>query len=267
MKRTPAWARALLRLAAPRGQADDVIGDLEEAHRLYLQRHGLLGAHVRTVIDAGDMAVALLRTRVDLLGLYKGNGTVQDYKLGLRMLLKYPGLTIAGGLALAIAIGIGAGWYDLSGDLFRPTLPVPNGDRIVEVEMRDARASEEERRLLHDFLTWRESARTLEHLGAYRTIERNLIRGDAAPEAVTVAETTASMFQVAPVPPLHGRPLLPADEQAGAPPVVVLGYDAWQGWFGGRADAVPRGFPLPPRSRCAARAQERPRTRRRRGPG
>ena len=34
---------------------------------------------------------------------------LQDYKLGLRMLLKYPGLTLAGGLALAIAIGIGAG--------------------------------------------------------------------------------------------------------------------------------------------------------------
>jgi hypothetical protein len=30
-------------------------------------------------------------------------------KLGVRMLLEYPGLTIAGGLALAIAIGIGAG--------------------------------------------------------------------------------------------------------------------------------------------------------------
>ena len=42
---------------------------------------------------------------------------LQDYKLGVRMLLKYPGLTIAGGLALAIAIGIGAGWYDLAGKL------------------------------------------------------------------------------------------------------------------------------------------------------
>ena len=35
---------------------------------------------------------------------------LQDYKLGIRMLLKYPGLTIAGGLALAIAVAIGAGW-------------------------------------------------------------------------------------------------------------------------------------------------------------
>ena len=42
---------------------------------------------------------------------------LHDYKLGLRMLLKYPGLTMAGGLALAIAIAIGAGWYDLVGKL------------------------------------------------------------------------------------------------------------------------------------------------------
>ena len=33
----------------------------------------------------------------------------QDLKLGIRMLLRYPGLTLAGGLALAMAIGVGAG--------------------------------------------------------------------------------------------------------------------------------------------------------------
>ena len=163
---------------------------------------------------------------------------MQDYKLGFRMLVKYPGLTLAGGLALAIAIGIGAGWYDLSGDLLRPTLPLPEGDRIVEVEMRDSVASEDERRLLHDFLIWRRDVRSIEDLGAYRTLERNLILGDARPEPVTVAETTASAFRLARVPPLLGRPLLDADEQPGAPPVVVLGYGVWQRRFGGRADAI-----------------------------
>ena len=48
---------------------------------------------------------------------------LQDYKLGLRMLLKYPGLTLGGGLALAIAIAIGTGWYDLSGKFLSPTIP------------------------------------------------------------------------------------------------------------------------------------------------
>ena len=50
---------------------------------------------------------------------------LQDYKLGLRMLLKYPGLTIVGGLALAFAIGIGAGSYDLLGKVFAPAIPLP----------------------------------------------------------------------------------------------------------------------------------------------
>jgi hypothetical protein len=163
---------------------------------------------------------------------------VQDYKLGFRMLVKYPGLTLAGGLALAIAIGIGAGWYDLMGDLRRPTLPLPEGDRIVEVEMRNPLASGDERRLLHDFLTWRQNVRSIVDLGAYRTLERNLAIGDARPERVTVAETTASAFRVARMPPLLGRPLLDADEQPGATPVVVLGYSVWQRQFGGRPDAI-----------------------------
>ena len=84
-----------------------------------------------------------------------------DVKLGARMLRKYPGLTIAGGLALAIAIGIGAAWYDLTGDFMRPTLPLPGGDRIVEVEMRDSVNIQDERRVLHDFLGWRRDVRTI----------------------------------------------------------------------------------------------------------
>src|SRR5512145_2587619 len=63
---------------------------------------------------------------------------LQDYKLGVRMLLKYPGLTIAGGLALAIAIGIGAGWYDLAGKLLWPTIPLPDGDCIVSIETQNS---------------------------------------------------------------------------------------------------------------------------------
>jgi len=191
------------------------------------------------------MAAALVRTRVARFSMTnKGSSIVHDYKLGFRMLLKYPGLTLAGGLALAIAIGIGAGWYDLSGDLFRPRLPLPEGDRIVEVEMRNAAASGDEHRLLHDFTTWRQALRTIDDLGAYRTIERNLSFGDARPEPVTVAETTAAAFAVTRVPPLLGRPLLASDEQPGAPPVVVLGYNVWRQRFGASADAIGRTVQL-----------------------
>jgi predicted permease len=215
-----------------------------EAQRL-MREHGLDAqeARRRAMIAFGGIEKYRGASR-DALGFTWARGLSVDLKLALRMLVKYPGLTLAGGLALAIAIGVGAGWYDITREVLRPTLPLPDGDRIVEVAMRHSVASEDEPRLLHDFLAWRQHARSLEDLGAYRTLERNLIVGDARPEPVTVAETTASAFRLARVPPLFGRPLLDADEQPGAQPVVVLGSGVWQRRFGGRADVIGRTVQL-----------------------
>ena len=232
----PRWA-TLLRWLAPPGEADDVLGDLEEAHLRRLRRHGPVRARLLTLLEVVEMSAALIRVRAARTWM-KGIDTVQDYKLGFRMLMKYPGLTIAGGLAIALAIGIGAGWYDGMRDVLRPTVPLPDGDRIVEMEMRNLGGGGDERRLLHDLLVWERDVRSVVELGAYRTVERNLSLGNAQPEPVTIAETTASAFRVTRVPPLIGRPLLDADEQPGAPPVVVLGYSVWQQHFGGRESAI-----------------------------
>jgi putative ABC transport system permease protein len=163
---------------------------------------------------------------------------LQDYKLGVRMLLKYPGLTIAGGLALAIAIGIGAGWYDLAGKLLWPTIPLPDGDRIVIIETQNALTNRAELRLTRDFLEWRSDVRSIDSLGAYRPELRNLIVGNTPPVLIRTAALTATAFRTARGSPLIGRGLLDADEQPGAPGVVVLGYDVWQRSFEGRNDVV-----------------------------
>ena len=163
---------------------------------------------------------------------------LQDYKLGLRMLLKYPGLTIAGGLALAIAIGIGAGWYDLWGKLLWPTLPLPDGERIVIIETQNLLTNQPELRVTRDFLEWRSDVRSIDGLGAYRTELRNLIVGTTPPVLIRTAALTATAFRTARVTPLLGRGLLDADEKPGAAGVVVLGYDVWQRAFEGRNDVV-----------------------------
>jgi putative ABC transport system permease protein len=163
---------------------------------------------------------------------------LQDYKLGIRMLRKYPGLTLAGGLALAIAIAIGAGWYDVVGKVVAPTIPLPQGDRLILIETQNALTNRPELRVARDFLEWRRELRTVEDLGAYRTDIRKLALANAAPEPITVAELTAGAFGTARVPPLLGRALLDADEMPGAPDVLVLGYDVWQRSFGGRPDVV-----------------------------
>jgi predicted permease len=257
----PRWTTALLYRLAPRGEADDVIGDLEEAHRYRVRRYGPRKARLLTAYEAIELSVALLRVRAARLG-FTTMELMQDYKLGLRMLVKYPGLTIAGGLALAIAIGIGAGWYEVTRDVLRPSIPLPGGDRLVEIEMRNLAGGDDERRLLHDLAIWQREVHSIADLGAYRSVERTLTLGDAPPEPITLAEITASAFRLVQVPPLVGRPLLDSDERPGASPVAVLGYDLWRQRFGARAEAIgetivlgtttttivgvmPRGFAFP----------------------
>jgi hypothetical protein len=92
----------------------------------------------------------------DARGLGWLGGLTLDLKLGGRMLVKYPGLTIIGGLAMAFAIWVGAVLFELVMLFVSPTLPLLDGDRIVHLRNWDVQASDPEPRALHDFVVWRE---------------------------------------------------------------------------------------------------------------
>lgn len=154
-----------------------------------------------------------------------------DIKLALRMLVRFPALTIVATLAMATAIAIAAGGYAILGALADPSLPLPDGDRIVMLQFRSTANFTAERRTAREFAEWRGQLRTVEDLGAFRQVERNLILPNAAPELVRVAEMTASGFRVAGMAPLIGRYLEDDDERAGAEPVIVIGQDVWERRF------------------------------------
>jgi predicted permease len=154
-----------------------------------------------------------------------------DWKLGARMLLKHPALTIVGGLSLAAAIAIGAVGIELADELLYKRLPFDEGSRVVRLETRDVTANRVEPRVLHDFAIWQKSLKTVTELGAARVSERNVLTGEGRVEALRVAEITASAFPLTRVAALLGRPLQPSDETQGAEPVVVLAYDVWRRQF------------------------------------
>ncbi|MGH7483754.1 MAG: ABC transporter permease [Longimicrobiales bacterium] len=154
-----------------------------------------------------------------------------DFKLGFRMLVKYPVLTLVGGLAMAFAIWIGAGTFELVTRVIDPTLPLPDGHRIVGIQNRDLASADLDEPGLHDFVTWREELESIESLGAFRTFERNLIVGEGPGEPIEVSAISASAFRVARVPPLLGRVLIEEDEQSGAPAIVLIGHEVWQTRF------------------------------------
>lgn len=167
-----------------------------------------------------------------------------DIKLGVRMLAKYPGLTVVGGLAMAFAIMVGIVVFQFAGLFLYPSLPLPNGDRIVQLSLRDVSANQQEPRALYDFISWRDSLRTIGNLGAWRDSTRTLIVADGDARPVFVAEMSSSGFAIADGQPLLGRVLTPADERPAAPAVAVIGHDVWQTRFGSDPDVLGRTVQL-----------------------
>ena len=176
----------------------------------------------------------------DARGLDWLAGTRLDFILGLRLLVKYPALTIVGGLGIAVGIAVSVGFFTFIRANITPTLPLDQGDRIVALENRDVVLNNEDRRVVHDFLVWRAELSSVTDLGAFRTVDRNMRTGDEPPEPMKIAEMTPSGFRVARVAPLLGRYLVDDDERIGASLVLVIGYDVWQNRFGGDPSVLGR---------------------------
>ena len=156
-----------------------------------------------------------------------------DVKLGVRLLVKYPALTLVSTLALAVAIAIVAGFHAGTEFMVRPTLPVPEGGRMVAIWNHDVRASDRGEQMLGDMLAWRRELVTLQDVGAFVARQRVVAAANGATRLVRAVEISPSAFQTVRIPPLLGRPLVEEDERLGGPAVVVLGFDVWQSAAGG----------------------------------
>ena len=154
-----------------------------------------------------------------------------DVKLGLRLLRKSWGLTLVGGVAMALTIGLGAAIFTLWNTATTTTLPLADGDRIVAIQSSDAATQQIHRdSSLPDFNRWRELLRSVTDVSAMRLVERTLITPGGASGPISVAEMTASAFRLARVQPVLGRPFAEDDERGGAN-VVVIGFELWQAGF------------------------------------
>jgi predicted permease len=166
-----------------------------------------------------------------------------DTRFSLRMLLKYRGLTMVAGFAMAVAIAVGTTAFETISRMLDSQLPFAGGDRIVQLQFVVSTGGEEER-LIHEFAALRGKLTTVEHLSAYRTAIHNLVAAETAPEPVEVAEITPSAFAITSTAARLGRYLLPSDESDAASPVIVIAYQAWQRHFAGDPNIVGRTIRL-----------------------
>lgn len=160
------------------------------------------------------------------------------------MLARYPGVTVVGTVAMAVAIALGALYFEALGKWQRPVLPVAGADRVVTIRQWDASRVSAEPRALFDFATWRAEVKSVEQLGAAIPFVRNLRTEDQRIEPVAGAEMSASGFVLMGTRPVLGRTLVVQDEDPGEPPVVVISHATWTTRFASDSQVIGRSVQL-----------------------
>ncbi|HZB26444.1 MAG TPA: ABC transporter permease, partial [Vicinamibacterales bacterium] len=159
-----------------------------------------------------------------------------DVRLGVRAIVRNPGLSFVAVCALAIGIPVGLAPMHAVDALERPWPGDPEGRIHTLCYWRD---TAHEHATTGDYAAWRTSLKSFGALAAYRPTTANLEMGGVA-LSVTGIETTASTFDILSASALVGRVLRPDDEQFGAPGAVVIGHDLWRAQFGSDPNIVGR---------------------------
>lgn len=220
-------ARILAALLIRGGQAPYVLRDLDDAFDHDVAR-GLPAPAVRRR-DLWNILASAASLWSEALRSPAWRPSMLDVRLGVRAMIRTPGLSAVIICALAIGIPVGLAPMHAVDALERP-LPGDPGGRIRTVcYWRD---TVHEPATAGDYVFWRASLRSFESLAAYRPAPVHVEIG-GADVPIAAIETTASAFRVLGTSPTFGRVLHDEDEAAGAPNVVVIGYDLWRAQLGG----------------------------------
>ena len=150
----------------------------------------------------------------------------QDALFGLRQLLVARSFAIAAIITLAIGIGATTAVFSVVEAVVLRPFPFSHADRVVDLHpVRDGVPLVTSSNL--EFATWHALPHIFDAVVATQPgVSFTVTRGDA-PEVVTGTRSTAAVTQVLGVAPELGRGFDDADDQPGAPHVVILSHRLW----------------------------------------
>src|SRR5262245_23484967 len=143
-----------------------------------------------------------------------------------------PGFSLAFILTLGLGIGANTAIFSvINGVLLRP-LPYPEADRIMHLRQPQVAAGVEDTSFSFvEVADYRAQSKTIDQFIEFGDWTFNVL-GRGEPHRATGGLVTANFFQMLGAQPQIGRMLVQADEDKGAPPVVVLTNAYWQRVFG-----------------------------------
>ena len=169
------------------------------------------------------------------------NRLLADLTSGVRMLFKYPTLSIVAILTLGLGIGLSTTVFCVvNGGLFKG-LPFPNADRIVSLVSTNLAQGQPQMPVsVHDFAVHLSRQTSFEALGAYGMMPFNLSVEEGRPERFAGARLSVGAFRALGVQPALGRGFQDGDDAPGAPAIVLIGHDLWRDRYGSDRSIVGR---------------------------
>jgi len=154
---------------------------------------------------------------------------VADVRSGIRMLIKYPTLSLVSILTLGLGIGLSTTVFSVvNGALFKG-LPFRDSARVVSlIAARPSQNQPLQTLSVQDVEVFRQRETSFETMGAYHIAAVNLSAEQGRPERFSAGLLTVAAFQVMGVEPVMGRGFRDGDDRPGLPPVILLGHDLWR---------------------------------------
>jgi putative ABC transport system permease protein len=162
----------------------------------------------------------------------------RDLAYAVRTLGRTPGFTAVALSVLAVGIGGNVAGFSLANALFFRALDVSHPDTLVRVY-----SSRYSNTPYRSYLEYRDRNTTLTALAAFQ-MQSFGVRVDDDTEHTFGTIVSGAYFPVLGIAPFRGRLLTPADDRAGAAPVVVLSHAFWRDRFGASPDVIGRTIAL-----------------------
>lgn len=159
----------------------------------------------------------------------------QDVRFGARLVARRPGFTAMAVLTLALGIGANTAVFSVMNGLVLAPLPYADADRLVSV-WEQSESGRPNRVAEPNYLDWRERARTIEVMAAYRGPWLTPVTGGADAVRGAVSIVTEDFFRVLRARALHGR--LPSAVEVGrnSGDLVVVSERFWRTALRGEPD-------------------------------
>jgi predicted permease len=161
---------------------------------------------------------------------------LQDFKYGVRMILKNPGFTGVVLLTLALGIGANAALFSVVNSVLLNPLPFPEPEQLIT--LHQSKPNFETGAIPYpNFLDWKKENQTFAAMAISRGTGFSLI-GAGETERVTGRWVTDQFFSVHGIKPVIGRDFTIGEDERGAEPVVLISARLWQRKFGGSQEVL-----------------------------